>query len=134
MNYLKYLNIAHQYDSDHNCVGLLAAIYERELNIDLSPEKNIFNNFKVLNLAEVRSIPISDLSKLNNWIKISLTNIQEFDIIIYTRNNKLSHFAMYVGDNKIIDVVERGRSSIKHLNDFTRKNIYSVIRHKQLVT
>ena len=133
MNYLKYLNIKHDYQTN-NCLSLIASIYENELHIPWIEERVLFNNFVINDIKDLRKIPISAIYNLKNWSKISLTEIQEFDIIIYTRLNKLSHFSMYVGNLKILDLRENFSSVLRHFNDTQRDNIEGIMRHKQLVT
>jgi hypothetical protein len=133
-NIVKYLSRLHNYEDNINCVTILADFYENELKIDLTEEKSIFNNFQVSSIKDLRKIPVEVLLSLKNWTKIDLTNLREYDIIIYSKNNKFSHFAMYVGDNKILNLSENERSALRHFNDKYRQNIQSCIRHRSLAT
>jgi hypothetical protein len=129
VNYRQYLNIPHDYKTN-NCISLIANFYDKELKIPFEEERVLFNNFSITSIKELRSIPIESIYALKNWTKISLTEIQEFDIIIYTRNSKLSHFAMYMGEYKILDVKEGQTSKLSYLNDTQRNNIEGIMRHK----
>ena len=129
----KYLNIPHDYENS-NCLALICRFYEEELGIKWEEERKLFNNFKIKDLKELRRIPVENVFTLKNWLKIDLTHIQEFDIIVYTREKKLSHFSMYVGDYKVLDLIEHQKSVLRHLNDNKRKNIEGCIRHRQLAT
>lgn len=132
-NIVKYLNIPHSY-SGTNCLSLIAKFYETELNISFSEEREIFNNFQIPNLKALREIPIEKVYSLKNWSKIDLTNIEEFAIIMYIRHSKISHFSMYVGDLKILDLRQNSHSVLRHLNDTQRDSIGSCFQHKQLAT
>lgn len=132
-NIVKYLNILHNY-SGTNCLALISQFYETELGILMEEERLLFNNFKIPDLKALREIPVEKVYSLKNWSKINLTNIKEFDIIMYTRHSKISHFSMYVGDLKILDLRQNSHSVLRHLNDTQRDSIESCFRHKQLAT
>lgn len=133
MNYIQYLNRDHNYQTS-NCLTLICEFYEKELGIIWDEERKLFNNFSLNSFGEIRKVPVGEVYNLRNWIKINLTEIQEFDIIVYTRNLRLSHFAMYAGNFKILDLVESQKSVLRHFNDQQRNNIDGVIRHRSLVT
>lgn len=132
-NYLPYLNRTHSY-RETNCLSLIAEFYEKELGISWEEERQLFNNFNMEDLRSVMRIPIERIYALKNWSKISLTDMREFDILIYTRKDLLSHFSMYAGNLKILDLRENKKSALKHWNDNTRDNLAGIMRHKQLVT
>jgi hypothetical protein len=115
-------------------MSLIAKFYEEELGIPLTEEREIFNNFKIKDIRDLRRIPVDQVFKLNNWTKINLTELQEFDILMYTRKDKLSHFSMYVGNYKVLDVREGQHSMLRHLSDTNRSNIAGIFRSRQLVT
>ena len=127
----KYLNIQHNYENS-NCLTLLCRFYEEELGIKWDEEKIIFNNFKITDFKDLRKIPVDNVFTLKNWLKINLTFVREFDIIVYTREKRLIHFAMYVGNYKVLDLVENQKSVLRHFNDNKRNNIEGCIRHRQL--
>ena len=127
----KYLNISHDYEQI-NCLSLICKFYEDELGIIWEEERILFDNFKIATLKDLRRIPINNVFTLKNWIKIDLTFIQQSDIIVYTRKKKLSHFSMYVGNYKVLDLVENQKSVLRHFNDNKRNNIEGCIRHRQL--
>lgn len=129
----KYLNIQHDYEHS-NCLWLICKFYEEELGIKWEEERKLFNNFKITDFKELRRVPINNIFTLKNWLKIDLTFVQEYDIIVYTREKKLSHFAMYVGNYKVLDLVENQKSVLRHFNDNKRNNIEGCIRHRQLAT
>jgi hypothetical protein len=129
----KYLNIQHNYE-DSNCLALICRFYEEELGIKWEEERRLFNNFKITDFKDLRKVPVENVFTLKNWLKINLTFVREFDIIVYTREKRLSHFAMYVGDYKVLDLVENQKSVLRHFNDNKRNNIEGCIRHRQLAT
>lgn len=129
--FTKYLNIKHDYEGI-NCLSLICKFYEKELNIPWEEEKLLFNNLHFTSIREIRKIPVEKLHNLKNWIKIDLLNIRKYDIIVYTKNEKLSHFAMYVGEQKILDLREEQHSVLRHFNDRQRDHIEGCYRHKQL--
>jgi hypothetical protein len=133
VNYLPYLGRIHNYQKD-NCLSLIAEIYEKELNISLIEERQLFQNFCFNDLKEIRRIPVQAIYNLKNWNKICLTKLQEFDIIIHVKYNKLAHFTMYAGSYKVLDLSESQKSVLKHLDDKQRTYIDGVIRHRSLVT
>ena len=129
----KYLNIPHDYNHV-TCISLIGSFYENELGISWEEEKLALQKYNVKSLKDLFKVPIEDIYKLKNWEKVDLTNIQKYDIIIYTIKNKLSHFSMYVGNYKILTLHENERSQLRHFNDVVRNQITSIHRHRQLVT
>jgi len=131
ISYRKYLNIQHDYASI-NCLSLICSFYENELGISWEEERKVFNNFQISSIKELRKIPIEDIYKMSNWIKKDLTNIQPLDIIVYTRNSKLAHFSLYLGDYKILNLVQESFSKVTRLDDTQRNNIESVLHHRNV--
>lgn len=130
----EYLNIKHDYASNMNCLILICMFYEKELGIMWDEERKLFNNFEFKSLREVRKqVTIEKLHGLKNWIKIDLITLQNYDILVHAKSNKISHFSMYVGEQKVLDLRENQYSMLRHLDDKQRENIEGCYRHRQLV-
>src|ERR1051326_5664105 len=92
--YYKYLNINHSW-SEINCLTLIELIYKDELKIDFQdtwlrtkPEKIDKNWFKIYGTNIFQD-------ELKHWINIPLTNLMEYDILVYTTKEGIPvHFGM----------------------------------------
>lgn len=134
MKYTKYLGKKHDY-SENNCITLINEIYKTEL------QSNIFDSvWDYINIPEgkppdgkawMRRI---SLESLETWAslnakKVILTDIQEYDVIIFKAGRLVpTHFGMYISNNKFIHLEEGRFSRIDSLNDNWRESIASIWR------
>jgi hypothetical protein len=136
--YLKYLGIPHEWDT-FNCFTLIEHIYNRELNIEFS---DVWTRLKESKNCLFTTIwykkynPIL-LQEIGNWIKISLQEVKEFDILVFKAKHKpdlILHFGMYIDlPNKYIHTEEYKSSCINELNQEARERLYGVFRHPKMV-
>jgi hypothetical protein len=138
MKYLKYLPLKHSYEGI-NCISLLEFIYRSE-NHDLTLFGKIWKDFGLEN-GKVRNAKWTvDPALLECWLcqnalKIELTELKEFDLLIFKnlRTGKISHFGMYIGDNRFIHLPESGYVQIEDYNQKWREVTYGAYRHLQKI-
>lgn len=134
MKYLKYLNKKHDY-RENNCITLINEIYKNEL------QSNVFDSlWDYIKVPEGKPLEGRawmrrvSLESLENWAslnakKVILTEIQEYDVIIFKAGRLVpTHFGMYIGNNKFIHLEEGRFSRIDNLNDNWREVIASIWR------
>tara|TARA_B110000503_G_C7118037_1_gene401216 strand:+ start:279 stop:698 length:420 start_codon:yes stop_codon:yes gene_type:complete len=133
MKYDKYLGIKHSY-TQINCVSLLDIIYKEQLH------SNAFT--KICGMLDIKSLyAYKDKQWMHNIKKseveacitsiarkIILTDIQEYDVILFRHKKVLTHFGMYIGQNSFIHVEEGRESKIDKLTDKWREEISSIWR------
>ena len=133
--YTPYLHMKHDWNGI-NCITLIENIYQRFLNISLDDMWNRLGQGKQFN-KKWRTIYDFELLKQevdNNWKKISLPNIQEFDIIFIISRGKIPlHFGLYIDQNRFIHVEEFSYCTVSELNERYRDRAYGYFRHKLMV-
>lgn len=79
------------------------------------------------------------LEEIKNWFKINLTELKEYDILVFTnRKDQPRHFGMYIANNKFIHLPSDSMCVISELNDKYRERLQfgkcsGVYRHNDLV-
>ena len=139
--YRKYLGIKHDYHNT-NCITLIADIYKNEL-----PNEDTFKKiWDYLDITEGHPEQedkwwkFFDLKRWNKFLKEyckkieNLTEIQEYDVIVFSTSRRRIpiHFGMYIGQNYMIHLEEKGTSKIEMLTDTWRGKIHSVYRRKMV--
>lgn len=135
--YIKYLIYKHTWNYI-NCLTLIELIYEEQLGIDFSDiwdELEIPDGTTDANINWFKKYHKKFLKlKLLNWTKISLQQLQEYDIILFkNRKGLINHFGMYIGENKFIHVEQDIYTNINELNEHWRDSILAIYRHNDLV-
>lgn len=127
-NSLKYLgrNINFQ---KTNCLDLVKLFYKNELNVDLTiPQEMAQHNLFEFNDLNIKLI--FDYAKINNLSIINTKEIKSNDIGIFNIDNYI-HFAIYLGNNKILEQPRNGFSRIiDYTNLYDRKKIAFLRREK----
>lgn len=125
---LKYLgrNISFQ---KTNCLDLVKLFYKNELNIDLVTPSGLaednFFEFKESNLKI-----IFEYAKVNNLISVEDKQMKTNDIGIFNVDNYI-HFAIYLGNDKILEQPRNGFSRIiDYRGSYDRKKIAFLRRQK----
>ena len=68
----------------------------------------------------------------NGFYQITLANLQEGDIILFSLNSKtVNHAAVYVGDNSILHHLPKRQSKRDLFSGYWFKNYHSIWRHQQ---
>jgi cell wall-associated NlpC family hydrolase len=140
--YRKYVGIKHSWE-DINCLTLIEWIYKEHLNIDFMPmwkRAQRENGTTAVDRHWYHTYGASYLlNELEYWTKIDLSNVQEFDILIFvTRSNLPVHFGMFIGDNRFIEILENNYSQITELDDKHRRLLQlentsaGIYRHKEI--
>ena len=132
--YIKYIGIKHNY-LENNCITLIDSIYKNELN------SNVFES-----LWEPLGLPGGkpkdgrgwmkrlSVQTLEDWattvaIKVYLTELQEYDVIIFKSRRLIpTHFGLYVENNRFIHLAEGKFSKIDVLDQEYREEIASIWR------
>lgn len=126
----EYIGLKHNYNNI-NCISLITNFYKKQLNIKIAlpeyPKSRRWMCYFTTN--EI------DSWAFNNASKISLTNAQNFNILVFkaANNNRLIHFGMYIKPNKMLHVEEGNTSRIDVLSDYWLKHLYGVYKHNELV-
>lgn len=125
----KYLFLPHSY-TDLNCVSLIQRFYSCELKIDLLlPEYEKSRRWS----AFFTTNSVDDWAS-NNAKKVNLQYAKNYDLMIFkSKNNKLTHFAMYVETNRMLHTEEGSFSKIELLSDYWIQQLYGVYRYEALV-
>lgn len=126
----KYIGLPHQYGV-LDCITLVRAVYEQELNILLNLPRYTPSR------QWMREYPVETVDQ---WAKqyaekVSLTEAKNYDLIVFKseKSNLATHFAIFLLPNNILHVEEGRTSVVSPLNDYWRQQIYAVYRHNDLV-
>lgn len=125
---IKYLGIPHSYDK-MNCLTLILKVYKDDLGIDISlpayPKSR-------------RWITSFEPSYISDWaqkysIKVNLTQLKKYDLIVFNSNNRINHFALYLGNYKMLHIKEGSVSKIESMTSEDLDSIYACYRLNALV-
>ena len=135
--YYKYLQIKHTYGKI-NCLTLIELIYKEKLKIDMSETWQRAGRHDGTSQVDKKwflKYTIESVKKeLQHWIYVSITDIKEYDIVIFvSKKMRPLHFGMYIGDNKYIHLPENSNCHISELNLKERELLFGVYRHPKLV-
>ena len=133
--YVPYLKIKHEWDNI-NCYTLIELIYLSHLSIDLknSLGKNIGYCEHMNKRWFIANFTKAHLDKeLENWDKISLTDLKEFDILVFTnKKNRPFHFGLYIAQNTFIHLEENSYCCFSLLDSYWRDFIYVAARSREI--
>lgn len=123
-----YIGLQHNYGTI-DCIKLIQLVYKSEFNIEIelpeySHSKRWIKEFSVDSIEKI-------LSK--NTRKISLTDANNFDLMIFKQGNNISHFGVFIKPFKLLHVEEHSTSKIEDLNPYWINYLYGVYRHDCLV-
>lgn len=128
MKYNKYLGRKHVY-GNFDCIRLVKEFYNNELGVSFDiPSYTLSNKW----------IKEFTLESIDNWItkygkKIELTEIKNYDLIVFKSGNFATHFAIYLAPNKILHVEDNSYSKIDVLDEYWLTQLYKAYRHDKLV-
>jgi cell wall-associated NlpC family hydrolase len=127
---LKYIGLPHRYGRI-DCISLIQLFYKEELNLHFDLPAYDSSKRWVLNFT---SSCIDDWA-LKYAIKTSLTDSQNYDLIVFKCNKKhlINHFGMFLMPNRMLHIEENSTSKTETLSDYWISSIYAIYRHKQLV-
>ena len=133
--YQKYLTKHHDWES-FNCFHLIESIYREFLGIELS---DLFNRVKIdwSNSHITKRWFYQNFTKEKlreeeqNWVKVPLTDLQEFDILVFTtKKDRPVHFGLYITSNRFIHLEEYKNASFAYLDQDWRECLYGAYRHR----
>lgn len=131
--YTQYLTIKHNWDK-YNCLTLIELLYKDFLNINFTSiwkrQGRLDGNFNVGRKWFLKYTKEHIDKETKYWDEINLVDLQEFDILIFiTKKGRIFHFAMYVGENKFINIQENSYCTLIEFNEYWRKLFYKGYRY-----
>jgi hypothetical protein len=125
-----YLFIQHDYKTN-NCVTLLTDFYKKELSINIDlPEYPKSKRWLVQFTTDSADVWADKYA-----IKVPLTDARNYDLMVFKASNSkcLTHFGLYLERGKFLHMEEASYSKIELLDDYWLSNLYTVLRHEQMV-
>lgn len=131
--YIPYLSIKHSWDR-FNCLTLIELLYKDFLNIDFNSVWKRQNRLNGTTNIDRKWFLKYTKKHIDNetkyWKKIDLVDLQEFDILIFiTKKGRIFHFAMYIGENKFINIQENSYCTISEFDEYWRNRFYKGYRY-----
>jgi proteasome lid subunit RPN8/RPN11 len=114
----------------YDCFKLIEEFYKNELNILFNYDRNFYKkSLKEMNIKD----EIFKYFKENNFQIIKDENFEKYDIffIDFFGVKDPKHFALYLGDFKILHQPMSGFSKIENYSNFYKKNTYAIFRLKK---
>lgn len=100
-----------------DCYGLVSLIYENELNIHLPQLGDLYSN--AYHKKEVNKT-VASVDR-QSWCKTIPPNIQElkdYDVLVFRIGICDHHVGLYIGDGKMLHVIEGANAGIEKVNSF----------------
>ena len=133
-NITKYLGIPHSYEAGLNCITIIHEFYKKELNIDCIHELIPSN---ITNSRWMKNFSLEDIDgwALKHGIKVTLTDIQDYDVILFKSRklNRPIHFGMFLLPYNMLHLEEGSHSRYELINTTWTDCIHSAYRHRSLV-
>lgn len=128
MNIENYLGLKHQYGSV-DCINLIKVFYNNELGVTFETPNYTLSTKWFKHLTE-ETIELW-LSKYS--VKVSLTSVKNYDLIVFKEHSFITHFGMYLDVNRMLHVEQGSVSKIENINTYWNNKTYGIYRHKELV-
>ena len=132
-NIINYLGISHNY-LDINCITIINEFYKNELQINCI-EELIPSNIK--NRRWMKDVSFKDINKwaLEHGIKVSLTDAQDFDVMVFgSKNFKYPiHFGMFLKPCNMLHLEEGRMSRYESISNEWSDCLWAIYRHNSLV-
>ena len=132
-NIINYLGIHHSY-LKINCITIIDEFYKKELKINCIQE---LIPSHVKNRRWMKEISLDDINKwaLKHGIKVSLTDAQDFDVMVFgSKNFKYPiHFGMFLKPCNMLHLEEGRTSRYESISNEWINSLWSIYRHKSLV-
>jgi proteasome lid subunit RPN8/RPN11 len=114
----------------YDCFKLIEDFYKNELSIKFNYDIDFYK--KSLLEMDIKEEIFKHFEK-NNFEIVKDNTYKIYDILLIdffgTKNPK--HFALYLGDDKILHQPMGGFSKIENYSNFYKKNIYNIFRFKK---
>ena len=137
--YEKYVNIPYKlFGTDVNtgmdCFTLLCHVFKEELNIIIPYTSSDF--LKMVDdqwYTKVHEQYFLNGAKNGDWKEV--TKLQKHDLILMClgSTNVVNHVAMYVGNNKILQMIENRKSAIYDYHRYFQQYTIKKVRWKNLI-
>ncbi|NBW09897.1 MAG: hypothetical protein EBR82_17915 [Caulobacteraceae bacterium] len=113
----------------YDCFKLIEDYYRNELNINFNYDRTFYR--KSLIEMDIKS-EIFKYFQQNNFelIKDNKYHINDILFMDFFLDKNPKHFALYLGDDKILHQPMNGFSKIENYSDFYRKRLYAFFRRK----
>ena len=132
-NIINYLGIRHSY-LKINCITIIDEFYKKELKINCIQE---LIPSHVKNRRWMKEISLDDINKwaLKHGIKVSLTDAQDFDVMVFGSKNfeYPIHFGMFLKPCNMLHLEEGRTSRYESISNEWANSLWSIYRHKSLV-
>jgi proteasome lid subunit RPN8/RPN11 len=114
----------------YDCFKLIEDFYKNELNINFNYDRNFYK--KSLIEMDIKN-EIFKYFEQNNFEIITNNTFKINDILFmdFFLNKNPKHFALYLGDDKILHQPMGGFSKIENYSDFYKKKLYAIFRRKE---
>ena len=123
MKLTNYMDKEHEYGI-FDCIILVTDFYKAEYNITIDvpiyPKTDAW-------MIKVPKGQI-DVCLKKHFIKIDLQNAKNYDLLVFSRKEKIIHFGIFLSPFKMLHIVKGSRAKIEDINDYWRSNIYNVYR------
>jgi cell wall-associated NlpC family hydrolase len=136
--YNDYINIPYKLfgtdpETGMDCFNLVRYVYEQELNISIPYITSDF--LKIVDdrwFEKIHDQLILTASKNGDWIEVH--KLEPFDLILMClgSTNVVNHVALYVGDNKILHMIENRPSGISSYHRYFQQYTIKKVRWKNL--
>ncbi len=116
-----------------DCFNLCKFVYEKELNIVIPYSSHDFCKIVDSDWSnKTHKQLFLEASNNGDWVEIQ--NLKPFDIILMSvgSTNIVNHCALYVGDNKILQTIERRPSAIYNYHRYYQQYTVKKVRWKNL--
>lgn len=135
----KYINIPYKlFGTDPatgmDCFNLLVHVFSQELNINIPYRSSDF--LKIVDDAwyeKTHQEHFLDGSKNGDWVEVQ--KLEAFDLITMClgTTNVCNHVAMYVGNNKILQMLQNRDSAIYDYHRYFQQYTVKKVRWKNLI-
>lgn len=113
---------------ENDCFTFIKEYFLKELNINIEPIiKNYSNHIEAQKVFD-KNLELNFLEK-NNFFRVDEDNLETNDLLIISTSFG-KHFAIYIGNNKIIHQPIFGFSKIENYCNFYRRHTAAVYRRK----
>lgn len=114
----------------YDCFTLVEDFFKNEFNFIFNYDRNLYlDNQKDINIKQI----VLDFYEINNFLHVKDNNLETYDVILMNGIfGEACHFAIYLGDNKILHHPINKFSRIDEYSKFYKKNTNFIFRKKDL--
>lgn len=124
---IEFLGLPHSYGTT-DCITLVINFYK---HLGIHVEIPTYTHSRRWIKETPNSLIHNTLLKYTK--KVNLTEIKNYDLIVFSNKDYINHFAVYLDYYKMLHIEEQSVSKIERLDDYWINNIYGVFRPNELV-